>query len=101
MNKEMELAVVNSGETTEVVEHLNKSTGGSFGKTLLGILGISAMGFGIARLVRVIKRRKKVAGEKVKTKEDLIQELENEGYTIVGPLDDLDDKSEDVVTEQN
>ena len=97
----MELEIMNSGETTEVVEHLGKSTGGSFGRTLLGILGISAIVGGITHVVRKNKRKKKVA-EAVKTKEELIKELENEGYTIFEPdmLPDIkSDKSEDVETE--
>lgn len=102
MNKEMELDVINSGETTEVVEHLGKSTGGSLGRTLFRLLGVTAVVAGITHVVRKHKRKKqRIEEEKVKTKEEFIQELTDEGYTIFEPdmLPDIKgDKSEDVET---
>ena len=101
MNNGMELDIINSGETTEVVEHLGKSKGGSFGKTLLGILGISAVGYGIARIVREHKRKKKLASYAWSyNKEELIQKLIDEGYTILEPLEDIvEPENSDVETE--
>lgn len=88
----MELEVTNTLEgTTEAVNNASGSSKGKIGKILFGIFGFSAGAFGITRMIRKLKRGKgKKLDVEVKTKEELLEELKAEGYTIISPLEDVE-----------